>query len=488
MLKVNTIRFNVARAVSHYKNVIKRKKPAIVRENAGEPLITCRRPEFNVYHGDKLNEAAKLGEIPLTTDGWHHYKSKGDFFILHPHPSAEDVTRDLKYKKPFDEFAFSAELKTNLASRLNMEFTTFIQHETFPHILNNQHTLIAAETGCGKTMAYLAPIVQNVLNQKQRTDADGPLEFNTPKALIITPGRELAEQIGEVCENLCHGLNLKTKIVIGGHTKSIMMNPPIEDIDILVASIGALSKLITANIYRMHEIRHVVLDEADTLLDDSFVHKLQYVLKRFPVCSKHCFHFPTSFPKSNPQFGWSLLQFYKNVRSNHDPSDVSTQLVLASATMPTNVEESLSLIIDTSTLNTITSPYLHRVMPHITQKFIRMRKSHRPIELLSLIKKDMDRKRPVIVFSNKRETSDYVSIFLNDHGIETVSMNKSAIEKIRRQQFRKFQTGQVGVLSTTDLASRGLDTKRVNIQFASNDSGRLFFTVHLTLFYFRHAM
>lgn len=130
--------------------------------------------------------------------------------------------------------------------------------------------------------------------------------------------------------------------------------------------------------------------------------------------------------------------------------------------MPTNVEESVQLIIDTSTLSTVSSPYLHRVMPNITQKFIRMRKSQRPIELLNIIKKDMERNRPVIVFSNKKSTSDFVSIFLSDHDIDSVSMNKSLIEKIRRQQFKKFQSGQVNVLSTTDLASRGLDTKRVS--------------------------
>lgn len=117
--------------------------------------------------------------------------------------------------------------------------------------------------------------------------------------------------------------------------------------------------------------------------------------------------------------------------------------------MPTNIEDSLDLIIDTSTIVSVVSPFLHKIMPHITQTFIRMRKSQRPIELLSLIKKDIDRKRPVIVFSNKKTSSDYVSILLNDHDIETVSMNNSAIEKIRRQQFKKFQTGQVNVLSTT---------------------------------------
>lgn len=164
-----------------------------------------------------------------------------------------------------------------------MPRTTYIQQIAIPKILANQHTLIAAETGCGKTVAYLLPIIQNLLKRKRTVNTDSTTEFNTPKVLIITPSRELTQQIGEVCDDLCHGLELKTKVIIGGHTKSIMTNPPIEEIDILVASIGALSKLITTNIYRMHEVRHVVLDEADTLLDDSFQDKLGYILKRFPV-------------------------------------------------------------------------------------------------------------------------------------------------------------------------------------------------------------
>lgn len=129
--------------------------------------------------------------------------------------------------------------------------------------------------------------------------------------------------------------------------------------------------------------------------------------------------------------------------------------------MPTNINESLEKIIDTSTIIEAVSPYLHQILPNITQHFIRMRKSQRQVELLNLVKKDLNKKRPVIIFSNKKSTSDFVSIFLNDHDIDAVSMNNSIIEKIRRQQFKKFQSGQVNVLSTTDLASRGLDTKRV---------------------------
>ncbi|XP_031618864.1 probable ATP-dependent RNA helicase DDX28 [Contarinia nasturtii] len=440
MLKIRSLEWSTSRALSFYKNVIKTKKPII--KHIGEPLITCRRPEFNLHCGDKKDENAKFGSIPLTSDGWHHYKSKGDFFIIHPENSIEDVTQKPEYNQSFENYDIHPELCINLGGRLNMSRTTFIQHKAMPMILDNQHTLIAAETGCGKTIAYLLPIIQNVLKRKHTIDKDEPPEFNMPKVLIITPGRELATQIGEVCEDLCHGLDVKTKVLIGGHTKSIMMNPPINQIDILIATMGSLSKLITTNIYRMDKVRHVVLDEADTLLDDSFSGKLRYILKRFP--------------------------FHKNVK-RCEPNEVATQLVLASATMPTNISNSLESIIDPSTINEAVSPYLHKIMPNITQKFIRMRKSHRPAELLKIIKKDLDRKRPVIVFSNKRESSDFVSIFLNDHDIEACSMNNSLIEKIRRQQFKKFQSGQVNVLSTTDLASRGLDTKRachvINFEF-----------------------
>lgn len=285
MLRVRTAEWSAIRALSVFKNVIKTKNPPR-KNHIGEPLITCRRPEFNLHRGDKIDVNAKFGTIPLTSDGWHHYKSKGDYFIIHPHHSEEDITQKPEFNQPFETFNVYPELLTNLSGRLNMPRTTYIQHIAIPKILANQHTLIAAETGCGKTIAYLLPIIQNLLKLKRTIGTESTTEFNTPKVLIITPSRELTQQIGDVCDDLCHGLELKTKVIIGGHTKSIMTNPPIEEIDILVASIGALSKLITTNIYRMHEVRHVVLDEADTLLDDSFQDKLGYILKRFPVSGK----------------------------------------------------------------------------------------------------------------------------------------------------------------------------------------------------------
>lgn len=151
--------------------------------------------------------------------------------------------------------------------------------------------------------------------------------------------------------------------------------------------------------------------------------------------------------------------------------------------MPTNTQELLQEVIDPTTVYDVVSPNLHRILPNVTQKFIRMSKMHRPVQMLAIVKEELSKKRPVIVFSNKSTTSDYVSMFLNDHDIESVNLNGDMLMQIRMGQFDKFQSGQVHVLSTTDVASRGLDTIRVScVEFNEN-----IFDPHIS-FSNRHAM
>lgn len=130
--------------------------------------------------------------------------------------------------------------------------------------------------------------------------------------------------------------------------------------------------------------------------------------------------------------------------------------------MPQNRDDLLHHVIDPETVYEIVSPNLHKILPHVKQTFHRTRKNERPMKLLKLIRKDLDKRRPVIVFGNKTATSDYVSIILNENGIGAVSLNGDLLKVVRDGQFSKFQEGEVNVLSTTDLASRGLDTKRVS--------------------------
>ena len=263
-------------------------------------LVSCKVKKYDLRHGDKLPDNSKFGSIPLASSGWKHDKSRGDFFIIHPIPAENNLRNE--QSKSFEHFGLHSKIVENLQTNLNISKCSSIQLEGMPLILSGDHTLLAAETGCGKTLAYLVPIVQNIFKLKEIPNQK--FNFNTPLGLILTPGRELgkinnipkllsmqfiifitATQIGEVATKLCAGLDIKVKVVLGGRTKQKMLNPEIEDVDLLIGSMGAISKLVTTNVYRMQQCRHVVLDEADTLLDDSFNHKLVYFLSKFPVKS-----------------------------------------------------------------------------------------------------------------------------------------------------------------------------------------------------------
>lgn len=128
--------------------------------------------------------------------------------------------------------------------------------------------------------------------------------------------------------------------------------------------------------------------------------------------------------------------------------------------MPCNTKEVLQNIVDVETIQEVVSPLLHRLLPHVTQKFLRLTKADRPATLLSLVKQDLAKRRPLIVFSNKSATSDYVSIFLNNSGVNCLNLNGDMLMKIRLGRFEQFQNGHCDVLSTTDVGSRGLDTTR----------------------------
>ncbi|KXJ70985.1 hypothetical protein RP20_CCG021811 [Aedes albopictus] len=400
---------------------------------ARKPIISCRRSQHNLFveHfplGTEGGGGKKFGDVPLASAGWRHRKSVGDYFIIHPvqQPYETHTLSDV----PFQQLGIRDELVQNIREK-GVLFPTKYQAEGIPTILNGGHTLLAAETGCGKTYTYLLPIVEQILRRKLNCSERG---FNTPLMLILTPGRELAQQIGRVVEGLTQGLDIKTRVLLGGRTRQQMMNPHFEDIDILVSSFGAISKLVSSGIYRTDSVRWVVLDEADTLLDDSFNAKLLHLMKRFP--------------------------FHKNHLQDMGDNIQGTQLILAAATMPSNMNELLSRIVNVDTIEEVISPHLHRLLSHVTQRFMRIKKSDRPGVLLDLLRKDAKLKRPTIIFSNKTPTCDFISIHLNETGIPCVNLNGDMLLKIRLGQFEKFQRGEVDVLSTTDVASRGLDTTR----------------------------
>lgn len=147
------------------------------------PIITCKRPEFNHYEGQTYS---KFKGLKLASDGWLHPKSKNDYFIIHGDASNKEKTP--VYRKTFDEIGLNSKL-IEVMAELGFTLPTAIQTKAIPSILKGNNTVVTAETGCGKTLAYLLPIFQHILQWKPHLNE----EFNSPLAVVITPSRELGK-------------------------------------------------------------------------------------------------------------------------------------------------------------------------------------------------------------------------------------------------------------------------------------------------------
>ncbi|XP_039751630.1 probable ATP-dependent RNA helicase DDX28 [Pararge aegeria] len=386
------------------------------------PIIACKRPELNHYEGQTYS---KFDSVKLASQGWLHAKSKNDYFIIYGNANKKEEKE--VYRKTFEEIGLHSEL-VEVMSQLGYSLPTAIQAKSFLPIIQGHNTAVTAETGCGKTLAYLLPILQHILEWKPHVQED----FNSPLAVVITPSRELALQIGEVAQSISQNLNINISTLVGGKTKQKMLNPPIEYCDMLITTLGAYSKLVTTNIYKIHNVHHIVLDEADSLLDDSFIDKLSYLMKKFS------------------------FQFKVDIKSPPE----GCQVTLVSATLPHELPEAVNSFMDPQSLRTVTTNKIHKILPHVPHKFLRIGKAQKPAELLKLVQADINQQKPVMIFSNKTATCDFVSMFLNENNVECINVNGQMAVPLKLGKFEMFRSGKINVLSCTDIASRGLDTTR----------------------------
>jgi len=149
---------------------------------------------------------------------------------------------------------------------------TAIQARTIPTIMEGGTSLIASETGNGKTLAFLIPLLQQALAFKmalKREEAPLPPP-NAPFGVVLVPGKELAVQIFNVAQDLAAPLGLKVRLETGGGTKRKVMIGPRQEVDLLIGSFGGIEQLFKEGFYNSSRLCHVVFDEADTLLDDTF--------------------------------------------------------------------------------------------------------------------------------------------------------------------------------------------------------------------------
>jgi len=303
--------------------------------------------------------------------------------------------------KRFTEFPLSIELLEAL-DEMRFHICTPIQEKAIPSLLTGRDLSGMAQTGTGKTLAFLVPILQML-------KPSGHVQ-----ALVVCPTRELAIQVGHVAADLGGRLGVKAAVIYGGtslgHQRKVMYAGP----DIVVGTPGRLIEFIRTSVLRMRHVRWLVLDEADRMLDMGFIEDVDFILKSAPP-SRQTMLFSATIP---PPVMTIASQYM------HDPVQVQVS-------PPTLLADRVEQV-------------AYRVSPP--------RKGQLLANLLGADPPDL-----CLVFTSTREATTDVARRLRAAGFEAGSLSSLQTQKTREAIVRMFKEREFRILVATDVAGRGLD-------------------------------
>ncbi len=289
---------------------------------------------------------------------------------------------------------------------------TPIQVQAIPHILSGKDVVGCAQTGTGKTAAFALPILQR-LTAKQSTRPAG-----TIRALILSPTRELATQIGDSFAAYGRNLPLKHTVVFGGVGQQPQVQALRRGVDILVATPGRLLDLMGQGLIRLNTIEIFVLDEADRMLDMGFIHDVRKIIQDVPT---------------------------------------KRQTLLFSATMPADIQDLADRI--------LIDPVRVEVTPQattvekITQSVYFVEKNDKRALLEHLLTDKSIRR--VLVFTRTKHGANKLVQQLERSSIQAEAIHGNKSQSARERALENFKTGRTRVLVATDIAARGIDVDDV---------------------------
>ncbi len=285
---------------------------------------------------------------------------------------------------------------------------TPIQEAAIPAALRGRDIIGTAQTGTGKTAAFVLPILDKLL--------DGPRGM--PRALIVTPTRELAEQIHQVVRALSVGIKLRSATIYGGVTANRQIKALKEGVEILVATPGRLLDLLQQRYVRLEKIEILVIDEADRMFDMGFLPDLRRIIKAVPT---------------------------------------QRQTMLFSATFPSEVEllAKQSLIDPQKIAMGISRP------AHTVTHALYPVPSHLKSALLLRLLKQID-SDSVLVFTRTKHRADKLARQIAHAGFRVTSLHSNRTQGQREQALRGFKTGHFRIMVATDIAARGLDIESIS--------------------------
>ncbi len=299
----------------------------------------------------------------------------------------------------------------NTVQKLEYNEPTPIQLAAIPAVLNKQDVMARAQTGTGKTAAFALPIIHQLCAQAGVAD-DTKNTFL--KALVLTPTRELAQQVSSSFKKYAIGSGLKTVIAYGGVSIKLQVDALQDGADILVATPGRLIDLMFKGVVDLKQLQVIVLDEADRMLDMGFITDIKRILKHLPV-ERQTLLFSATFDDEIFKLSKSLLKnpcLIEVDEKNTAAVDVK-QLVY-------NVDED------------------------------------RKRELVSYLIGSKNWQQ-VLIFTRTKAGADDLAREMCKDGLKTSAIHGDKSQGARERALQEFKDGDVRVLVATDVAARGLD-------------------------------
>ncbi|HEY1080134.1 MAG TPA: DEAD/DEAH box helicase [Bdellovibrio sp.] len=316
----------------------------------------------------------------------------------------------------FSDYGLMASLQKTLKS-LKMTKPTEIQNNTIPLIMGGQSVVGVAETGSGKTLAYALPvlhILKTLEDQGEAVEND-----SSPRAIVMVPTRELGEQVSKVFKSLTHDTRLRVRTALGGMAMEQALRNTSGAFEILLATPGRLVQMMDMDAINMNDVRILIFDEADQMMDQGFL------------------------PDSN--------KIYYAC-----PKDL--QMALYSATISPAVQELINGIF--AGAEVFRSSGSGKTVKTLVTKNRIVKDGERWPLLEKILAEKVE--GGTILFTNTREQCDKLAKALSDNGYENVIYRGEMEKNERRTNLKRFSEGKVKLLVATDLAGRGLDIQNVD--------------------------
>lgn len=301
---------------------------------------------------------------------------------------------------------------------------TPIQKHGIPIVKANRDLIAVAQTGSGKTAAFLLPIISNLLEKGVETNAGNSVQ--SPQVLVMTPTRELAKQIYEQSRKFAMGSMIKSVVAYGGMGVVFNIKELERGCNILVATPGRLMDFVEKGKIEFSRLQYFILDEADKMLDMGFGPEIEKCLKNKTM-----------------------------------PSAEERNTLMFSATFPSDVQSTARNYMRRDKIF-LTIGMIGAPCRDVEQVFLDVKKKEKRKKLLSILEdsaRDPDQR--IMIFVNTKKNADFLATNLSEAKLPATSIHGDRLQSERESALRDFKNGSKPILVATAVAARGLDIPNV---------------------------